>query len=170
MAFSSFGPPPMPRWLLFLRIATLVTSAGVLAAAAYNISLYAGLIVSATPAGFLVFNAVFNILIVGSMLACEFWLKRFYSRLAFSLLLGVDGVLWLGGWAWAARWAGRWLGFDHDGASGEYDAFAGSITAGAALGAITWLVSLLPLLSLPLSFLPPAMGGQLANQFTSKGS
>lgn len=130
----------MPRWLLVLRAATLVTSVGVLAAAAYNVSLYAGLIVSATPAGFLIFNAVFNLLIVGSMLACEFALQRYYNRLAFTLLLGLDGVFWLAGWAWAASWAGRWLSFDSDGASSEYDAFAGSITAGAVLGAITWYV------------------------------
>lgn len=138
MGLSSFGPPPLPRWLLILRIATLATSVGVLAAAAYNVSLYAGLFVSATPAGFLIFNAVFNMLIVGAMLSCEFWLQRYYNRLAFALLLGLDGAFWLAGWAWAASWAGRWLSFGSEGTSSEYDAFAGSITAGAVLGAVTW--------------------------------
>lgn len=128
----------MPRWLLILRIATLATSVGVLVAAAYNVSLYQGFLVPSTPAGFLIFNALFNMLVVGAMLACEFRLQRYYNRLAFALLLGLDGAFWLAGWAWAASWAGRWLSFGSEGTSREYDAFAGSITAGAVLGAITW--------------------------------
>jgi hypothetical protein len=52
------GVPALPKWLLFLRIAIIVLSLGVLIAAAYNLSLFdsAYLAGYSGPAGFLIFD------------------------------------------------------------------------------------------------------------------
>jgi hypothetical protein len=141
MSLNQFGPPPMPRWLLFLRIAILALSLGVLIAAAYNISLWQDLVHADTPAGFLIFDAIFTFLILGCMLAFELFLHRFYYRLAFLVLLGLDCIFYLAAWSWAASWAGRWMSFSSAGST-IYDQFAGSIVACAVLGAFTWVLLL----------------------------
>lgn len=56
MGVNSFGPPAMPKWLFFLRIAIIALSFGVLVAAAYNVSLWQDLVPADTPAGFLIFD------------------------------------------------------------------------------------------------------------------
>ncbi len=58
---TAVGPPTLPRWLLFLRVAIIVFSFGILVAAAYNISLYDNYIsVSSGPAAFLIFDVRFS--------------------------------------------------------------------------------------------------------------
>ena len=54
------GVPALPAWLLFVRIAIIVLSLGVLIAAAYNLSLFGGygtyLSGYTGPPGFLIFD------------------------------------------------------------------------------------------------------------------
>jgi hypothetical protein len=52
------GIPPQAAWLIYLRIAVLVISLGILAACAYNLSLFGGYSYLAGyggPAGFMIF-------------------------------------------------------------------------------------------------------------------
>jgi hypothetical protein len=137
---TATGVPPMPRWLLYLRIGIIVLSLGVLIAAAYNVSVsgsgyyYYGL--TSGPAGFLIFDAIFTWLIIGGMIASELFFPRLYYRLAFIVFLVLACIFWLSAWAWAARWAGF---------LGEYGRYAdiyGSITAAALFGALVWCVFL----------------------------
>jgi len=134
---TATGVPPMPKWLLFLRIGIIVLSLGVLIAAAYNISVssggyyYYGL--TSGPAGFLIFDAIFTWLILGFMIASELFFPRLYYRLAFIVFLGLAIIFWLSAWAWAARWASFY------GEYGRYADIYGSITAAALFGALVWV-------------------------------
>lgn len=57
------GPPALPKWLLFLRIAIIVLSLAVLIAAAINLATFNnwGYVTSSSgPAGFLIFDVCSN--------------------------------------------------------------------------------------------------------------
>jgi len=140
---TATGTLPLPKWLFFLRVAIIVLSLGVLIASAYNIALWdeSVRIYGSSPPGFLIFCVIATWFILGTMLVFEFFFDRFYTRIAFVVLLVLDAIFWLSAWSWAASWAGqlddigRWLG-----GSDFYDRFYGSVAAAAALGAIVWVM------------------------------
>merc|ERR1712000_582357 len=121
---TATGTLPLPKWLFFLRVAIIVLSLGVLIASAYNIALWdeSVRIYGSSPPGFLIFCVIATWFILGTMLVFEFFFDRFYTRIAFVVLLVLDAI-------------GRWLG-----GSDFYDRFYGSVAAAAALGAIVWVM------------------------------
>ncbi|KAF4982746.1 hypothetical protein FZEAL_1699 [Fusarium zealandicum] len=142
---TATGVPPMPFWLTILRGIALLFALGTLIAAAYHISLLGGIYAAyfggSGPAGFLIFDAVFTFLLLGPMLAAEFFAPQLYLRLLFVGALVLAAVFWLAAWAWAASWAATFYShFDQVGYG--FGAWGASIAAGAALGAITWQVPL----------------------------
>lgn len=85
-------------------------------------------------------QVIFTWLILGAMLASEFFLPQFYFRLAFVVFLTLDCLFWLSAWAWAARLANLVGSLGH--LTGSYDSarsrYYGSITAATVLGAFVW--------------------------------
>ncbi|KAM5348441.1 hypothetical protein ACJ41O_008265 [Fusarium nematophilum] len=143
---TASGVPKMPFWLTIVRGAALVLSLGVLIAAAYHLSLYGGwarYYGGSGPAGFLIFDSIFTFLILGGMLASEFFAPQFYLRLLFIGGLILSAIFWLSAWAWAASFAADIyrLGGRHS----DLDPWGASIAAGAALGAFTWVLILVTL-------------------------
>lgn len=153
----------MPLWLTILRGVALLLALGVLIAAAYHLSLlgsWAQYYGGSGPAGFLIFDvsylpslpnseqkqltpqkAIFTFLILGSMLAAEFFAPQLYMRLLFLGALVLAAIFWLSAWAWAAAWASDFYRvYDGSGLgrANGFDAWGASLAAGAALGAVTW--------------------------------
>ncbi|KAF4988062.1 hypothetical protein FDECE_15203 [Fusarium decemcellulare] len=143
---TATGVPKIPLFLTILRVAALVLSLGVLIAAAYHISLYKGYayyFADSGPASFLIFDSIFTFLILGAMLAAEFFAPQLYIRLAFIGALILAAIFWLSAWAWAASWAASfydlWDGYSRRYYS-ELSPWGASMAAGAALGAVTWVL------------------------------
>ncbi|KAM0343458.1 hypothetical protein ACHAPU_008489 [Fusarium lateritium] len=143
---TATGVPKMPLLLTILRGAALLLSLGVLIAAAYHLSLlgaWAQYYGGSGPAGFLIFDAIFTFLLLGSMLAAEFWAPHLYMRPIFLGALVLAAIFWLSAWAWAASWASEiYRLYDRSGlgrATG-FDAWGASLAAGAGLGAGTWVL------------------------------
>lgn len=143
---TATGVPKMPFWLTILRIVALVLSLGVLIAAAYHLSLLGGwsqYYVGSNPAGFLIFDSIFTFLILGGMLAAEFFAPHMYLRLLFVGALILDAIFWLSAWAWAASWASNYYSIYNAAGFGLYaelQAWGASMLAGSVLGAFTWVV------------------------------
>ncbi|KIL93595.1 hypothetical protein FAVG1_03577 [Fusarium avenaceum] len=141
---TATGVPRMPLWLTILRGVALLLALGVLIAAAYHLSLlgsWAQYYGGSGPAGFLIFDAIFTFLILGSMLAAEFFAPQLYMRLLFLGTLVLAAIFWLSAWAWAAAWASDFYRvYDGSGLgrANGFDAWGASLAAGAALGAVTW--------------------------------
>ncbi|CAM1511183.1 Fc.00g086960.m01.CDS01 [Cosmosporella sp. VM-42] len=143
------GVPALPVWLLFVRIAIIVLSLGVLIASAYNLSLFGGYATSSYlsgytgPPGFLIFDAIFTWIILGCMLVSEFFAPQLYFRLAFVGALILDAIFWLSAWAWAASVASDWISYYNNwgfGSDSGLDKYGSSMAAAAALGAFTWVL------------------------------
>ncbi|KAH7114147.1 hypothetical protein B0J13DRAFT_460365 [Dactylonectria estremocensis] len=135
----------MPFWLTIIRGVALILSLGVLIAAAHHLSLlgdflrYFG---GSNPAGFLIFDSIFTFLVLGGMLASEFFAPQLYFRLAFICGLILAAIFWLSAWAWAASFASdlyRMYWYS------DSNPWAASMAAGAVLGAFTWVVVLVTL-------------------------
>ncbi|RSM03961.1 hypothetical protein CEP52_007097 [Fusarium oligoseptatum] len=111
------GVPKMPLWLTILRVAALVLSLGVLIAAAYHLSLLGG---------WSQYYSIFTFLILGGMLAAEFFAPHMYLRLLFVGALILDAIFL------AFRLGmGRFL---------DFEAWGASMLAGSVLGVFTWVV------------------------------
>ncbi|KAL6354581.1 hypothetical protein LRP88_11924 [Fusarium phalaenopsidis] len=128
------GVPKMPFWLTILRIVALVLSLGVLIAAAYHLSLLGG---------WSQYYSIFTFLILGGMLAAEFFAPHMYLRLLFVGALILDAIFWLSAWAWAASWTSNYYSIYNAAGFGLYaelKAWGASMLAGSVLGAFTWVV------------------------------
>ncbi|KAH6996581.1 hypothetical protein BKA56DRAFT_666786 [Ilyonectria sp. MPI-CAGE-AT-0026] len=143
---TATGVPALPFFLTIIRGVILALSLGALIAAAYNLSLFGGyssyLSGYSGPAGFIIFDAIFTFLIVGGMLASEFFAPQLYIRIAFICALILDAIFWLSAWAWAASVASSFYSYydGYYGSSHTLDAYGGSLAACAALGAFTWVL------------------------------
>ncbi|KAK7432608.1 hypothetical protein QQZ08_000816 [Neonectria magnoliae] len=143
---TATGVPALPFWLTIVRGVILLFSLGVLIAAAYNLSLFGGASMYLSgysgPSGFLIFDAIFTFLIVGGMLVSEFLAPQLYFRIALIAALILDAIFWLSAWAWAASVASSFFSYYNDfyGRSSDLEAYGGSMAAGAALGAVTWVL------------------------------
>ncbi|KAF4998351.1 hypothetical protein FGRMN_3231 [Fusarium graminum] len=143
---TATGVPKMPLLITILRGAALLLSLGVLIAAAYHLSLlgaWAQYYGGSGPAGFLIFDAIFTFLILGSMLAAEFFAPHLYMRPLFLGALVLAAIFWLSAWAWAASWASEiYSVYDRSGLgrANGFDAWGASLAAGAGLGAGVWVL------------------------------
>ncbi|KAI5463078.1 hypothetical protein BGZ63DRAFT_402419 [Mariannaea sp. PMI_226] len=142
---TATGVPAMPFWLTIIRGVIIVFALGALIASAYNLSLFGGygayLSGYTGPAGFMIFDAIFTWLILGCMLASEFFAPQLYIRIAFVIALILCAIFWLSAWAWAASVASSFFswynGFYKD---GTLSAYGGSMAAAAAIGAVNWVL------------------------------
>jgi hypothetical protein len=84
-------------------------------------------------------QAIFTWLILGFMLASEFFAPQLYIRIAFIGALILCAIFWLSAWAWAASVASSFYSW-YDGWYGDhtFSAYGGSMAAAAAIGAVTW--------------------------------
>jgi hypothetical protein len=136
------GPPNLPVWFFFLRIGLLVLSFGTFIAACVNVSAFndwAGIVSSAGPGGFIIFDAIFTWIVIGSMLLFEWKFHNLFLRIAYVVLLPLGAIFWLSAWAWAASVASAFRSIWTGTGSSNLDKFSASIAACAALGAFTWI-------------------------------
>jgi hypothetical protein len=139
---TATGPPVMPKWLFFLRIAILVFTFGSFIAACVNVAALNGwtsYYSSSGPGGFTIFDAIFTWIVIGSMLVLEWRFHQFYVRLAYLVLLPLCAIFWLSAWAWSASVASAFRGYYSGFGDDDWDRYAASIAACAALGAFTWV-------------------------------
>ena len=73
------------------------------------------------------------------MIGFQFYLPRFYYRLAFIVFLGLAVIFWLCSWAWAAFMANHVGGLSRFYWSHGNAAYKAAMTACAVLGAFTWV-------------------------------
>ncbi|KAH7119465.1 hypothetical protein B0J13DRAFT_457779 [Dactylonectria estremocensis] len=157
----------MPFWLTIIQGAALILSLGVLIAAAHHLSLlgdflrYFG---GSNPAGFLIFDSIFTFLVIGGMLASEFFAPQLYLRLAFICGLILAAIFWLSAWAWAASFASDLYRIYGVGGYNDSNPWAASMAAGAILGAFTWVVILVTL----VYFVRACMASPQGSSFTAK--
>ncbi|KAH6895231.1 hypothetical protein B0T10DRAFT_210941 [Thelonectria olida] len=142
---TATGVPAMPVWLTIIRGVIIAFALGALIASAYNLSLFGGnsyyLSGYSGPAGFMIFDAIFTWLILGFMLASEFFAPQLYIRIAFIGALILCAIFWLSAWAWAASVASSFYSW-YDGwySDNTFSAYGGSMAAAAAIGAVTWVL------------------------------
>ncbi|KAH0429350.1 hypothetical protein CcaCcLH18_08472 [Colletotrichum camelliae] len=144
------GVPPTPTFFSILRVAVMVLSLAVLAACAYNLSLLGGQASYAGPPGFMLFVALFTLLILGGAMALERFAPRFYFRLALLIAYGVSVLFWLSGWAWSASIAALFLGNTCIGSTcfgptTEETRYGASMAAAAGVGAVNWVMMIVVL-------------------------
>ncbi|KAI0132606.1 hypothetical protein BJ170DRAFT_254808 [Xylariales sp. AK1849] len=136
------GVPPLPKWLLWVKIAIIVLSVIILALAAYALSLYSGYYYySGGAPGYLIFLVIMTWIIYGISIALELAAPQYYYRIALFIAYIISCIFWLSGWAWSAAWAGAVLGF-YDGLG---NTFGSAMGACAGLGAIVWILCILNL-------------------------
>jgi hypothetical protein len=135
------GPPAQPKWLFFLTVGIIVLSFGAFIAACVNVSAYDswGWSASSGPGGFMIFDAIFTWIVLGTMIAFQYKFQKFYIRLTYVVLLPLCAIFWLSAWAWAASVASAFRGYDSFFRDSALDRFSRSIAACAALGAFTWV-------------------------------
>ncbi|EYB30068.1 hypothetical protein FG05_05324 [Fusarium graminearum] len=147
MGLTAKGVPKMPMWLTIVRGVTIAMSLGALIAAAYNISLissWARYYGGSGPAGLIIFSAIFTWIILGCMLAAEFFAPQLYIRYIFFGTLVISSILWLAAWTWAAAWTADFYHLYNSyyiSRVSELDAWGGSMAAAVALGAVTWILT-----------------------------
>ncbi|TEA19478.1 hypothetical protein C8034_v009668 [Colletotrichum sidae] len=140
------GVPPTPTFFSILRVAVMVLSLAVLAACAYNLSLLGGYSGSYTgPPGFMLFVALFTLVVLGGASAMERFAPHLYFRLALLIAYGTNVLFWLSGWAWSASIAALFLGDTCIsgicfGPTTEEKKYGGSMAAAAAVGALNWIM------------------------------
>ncbi|KAL0933337.1 uncharacterized protein CTRU02_212300 [Colletotrichum truncatum] len=141
------GVPPTPSFFSIIRVSVMVLSLAVLAACAYNLSLLGG--VSGTsysgPPGFMLFVAIFTLLILGGAMILERFAPQIYFRIALLIAYGTNVLFWLSGWAWSASIAALFLGNTCIGTTcfgptTEEKRYGGSMAAAAAIGAVNWVM------------------------------
>ncbi|WYZ46238.1 hypothetical protein EsH8_IX_000463 [Colletotrichum jinshuiense] len=140
------GAPPTPTFFSIVRVAVLVLSLAVLAACAYNLSLLGAYSSSYTgPPGFMLFVALFTIVVLGGAMAAERFAPHLYFRIAILIGYGTNCLFWLSGWAWSASIAALFLGntciqSTCFGPTTEEKRYGGSMAAAAAVGAVNWVL------------------------------
>ncbi|KAF6812260.1 hypothetical protein CSOJ01_05249 [Colletotrichum sojae] len=145
------GVPPTPTFFSILRFAVLVLSLAVLAACAYNLSLLGGYSGSYTgPPGFMLFVAIFTLVVLGGAMTLERFAPHLYFRLALLIAYGTNVLFWLSGWAWSASIAALFLGDACIGSTcfgptAEEKKYGGSMAAAAAVGAVNWVMMIIVL-------------------------
>ncbi|EFQ31024.1 uncharacterized protein GLRG_06168 [Colletotrichum graminicola M1.001] len=140
------GVPPTPSLFAIARVATLVLSLAVLAASAFCLSLlgiYSGSFTG--PPGFMLFVALFTIVVLGGAIAIERFAAHLYFRIVMLVGYGLTCLFWLAGWAWSASIAKLFLGDTCIGRTcfgptTEEMRYGGSMAGAAAVGAINWLL------------------------------
>ncbi|WDK17251.1 hypothetical protein CGRA01v4_08534 [Colletotrichum graminicola] len=140
------GVPPTPSLFAIARVATLVLSLAVLAASAFCLSLlgiYSGSFTG--PPGFMLFVALFTIVVLGGAIAIERFAAHLYFRIVMLVGYGLTCLFWLAGWAWSASIAKLFLGDTCIGRTcfgptTEEMRYGGSMAGAAAVGAINWYV------------------------------
>ncbi|KAM5353717.1 hypothetical protein ACJ41O_000367 [Fusarium nematophilum] len=161
------GVPKMPFWMTIIRGAALALSFGILIAAAHHLS-HSGEFYrfygSSSPAGFLIFNSIFTFLVLGGMLASEFFAPQLYFRLAFISGLTLAVIFWLSAWAWAASFSSDLYNLYGAGRYAQSNTWAASLVAGAVLGAANWVVILVIL----VIFLRACMASPQDSSFPAK--
>ncbi|KAF6832785.1 hypothetical protein CMUS01_06800 [Colletotrichum musicola] len=146
------GVPPTPTFFSILRFAVLVLSLAVLAACAYNLSLLGGYSGSYTgPPGFMLFVAIFTLVVLGGAMALERFAPHLYFRIALLIAYGTNVLFWLSGWAWSASIAALFLGDACIGSTcfgptTEEKKYGGSMAAAAAVGAVNWVMMIIVLI------------------------
>ncbi|KAG9256473.1 uncharacterized protein F5Z01DRAFT_634788 [Emericellopsis atlantica] len=147
--------PSLPGWLVYLRIAILLVTAGAVGTTAYNASLHHedwSFLVN-DAANIVYFSGALTLAIVTTMLVMEHTSKggRFYYRLGFVVLLGINSVFWLDCWVWEARLADQvkkveWLKDWGDRSSSRegdgffWKRFYVALIASTVMAAVDWLL------------------------------
>jgi hypothetical protein len=144
------GVPPLPKWLLYVKIAIVVLSVIILALAAYALSLYGGFGIyyySSGAPGFLIFLAIYTWIVFGAYTVIELKAQQFYFRIGALSAYVIGVIFWLTGWSWSASWAAQLSGFtDLFGDTLDvFDTFAAVMGACAGLGALVWILSIVNL-------------------------
>ncbi|KAI0597060.1 hypothetical protein F4775DRAFT_273751 [Biscogniauxia sp. FL1348] len=147
----SRGPPPLPRYVLYLEAATILLSIIILALAAYGISLYgnANYYYSSGVPGFLIFVVIFTWILYGGFFAVRRVAPKFYFRIVVIAGHVLSVIFWLSGWAWAASSAAYVLSFDSyygpDSVDDHWKTFGNVMGACAGLGALEWILCIIAL-------------------------
>ncbi|KAK2034983.1 hypothetical protein LX32DRAFT_716076 [Colletotrichum zoysiae] len=138
------GVPPTPSLFAIARVAALVLSLAVLAACAYCLSLLGAYSGSYTgPPGFMLFVALFTIVVLGGAIVVERFAAHLYFRIVVLVGYGLNCLFWLSGWAWSTSIATLFLGNTCIGRTcfgptSEEMRYGGSMAGAAAVGAINW--------------------------------
>jgi len=133
----------MPKWMLYLKIAILFFSLVILAVSAYGVSITYGY---SGAAGYMVFITVKTLLIFGAAVAVELLAPQLFFRILAFVVYLLSIIFWLSGWAWAASWAAAaWSGYYNCSRGGACSNYGAALAAVAALGAFTWILSIVHL-------------------------
>lgn len=91
------------------------------------------------PLAFVIFCCVWTLLVNAYLLVTPIFLPVAYNMWAHLVLEVVSWIFWLAGWASTASWAADWASY-FDGTTGKVFGYWGSSAAGAAMGAIMWVL------------------------------
>ncbi|KAL5614333.1 hypothetical protein BROUX41_004439 [Berkeleyomyces rouxiae] len=132
------GPPPLSKLTELLRYVALVVSLAELVVSSYSLSVREQVTPGQSgPAGFLIFNALFTMFVLGAVIALESTAHHMYCRFVVVTAFAVDALLWLAAWGWTACVASTLLSIRRDRRGTRY---AVGLVAAASLGSMLWLL------------------------------
>ncbi|KAK3398378.1 hypothetical protein B0T20DRAFT_206745 [Sordaria brevicollis] len=156
------GVPPLPAWILYIRIAILVLSLVLLGVAAWAVSMFS---VGGSAAygytgasGMMVFVTIWSLVVYGGSLAFEFAAPHLFYRIVGLILYSLAVVFWLSGWAYAASQAA--IVIDWTGGSD----YGSALAVCAGLGAVAWVLSIVDLVFFILACVREADTGPKISQ------
>ncbi|RYO75157.1 hypothetical protein DL766_005210 [Monosporascus sp. MC13-8B] len=157
------GPPQLPRWILYTKGATILLSVLILALAAYALSVHGGYsyYYSSGAPGFLIFLAIYSLIVYGGSTVVEIWYAQSYYRVVVLVAYVLAVIFWLSAWAWAASWGSFILAYANY--YGPYQRYGSVVAACAGLSAIVWVITIVNLVFFVRACLRDSGPGQSGN-------
>ncbi|KAM0328179.1 hypothetical protein ACHAQA_005586 [Verticillium albo-atrum] len=142
--------PNVPAWFFIVQLVVLALGLGIFIASAYCLSFFNGNAYAGAwtgSPGFLLFTAILIFIVIGSHVVLQRFFSQWYFRLAFIIGYAFTIIFLLSAWAWAASIAGLFLGSNCylgfcSGPSNDEQSYGSSLAAGAALGALAWVLTI----------------------------
>lgn len=129
----------LPGFVTIIRVVQLVLTILVLALVGNTINGFGGASYAIEPLSFMIFVCVWTLLVNAYLLATPLFLPVAYNMWAHLALECVSWLFWLAGFAAVADWASTWANI-FSGSTGKIFGYWATSAAGAAMGAINWIL------------------------------
>ncbi|KAF8416689.1 hypothetical protein EV426DRAFT_625652 [Tirmania nivea] len=131
----------LPGFVSIIRIVQLVLTLVILGLIGNTLNGFTGgtgITLGVEPLAFMIFCCVWTLLVNAYLLATPIFLPAAYNMWAHLGLEAIAWIFWLSGWAATASWASLWSAYSEY--SGKIYSYWATAAAGAAMGAIMWIL------------------------------
>ncbi|KAI1759837.1 hypothetical protein GGR53DRAFT_118289 [Hypoxylon sp. FL1150] len=135
------GPPPTPRFLLYIKGFIILLSVVTFALAIYTLN-FESQSESYSPGvpAYLVFLAIFTWIIYGAPIAIQVFAPQLYFRVITLIASILSVIFWLVGWAWSTSWMTHAEDHAANNNTSYWTRSANLMGALAGVGVFTWIL------------------------------